>query len=65
MTTIYFATNHATAIPIMQGAYRGDVELPLGYIDTPNQGNRLPEDVLWCMDNAARVANAMLDKVKL
>ena len=52
MTTIYFATNHATAIPLMQD-------------DTPNQGNRLPEDVLWCMDNAARMANAMLDKVKL
>ena len=30
MTTIYFATNHATAIPLMQDAYRGEVELPLG-----------------------------------
>ena len=39
--------------------------MPLGYIDTPNQGNRLPEDVLWCMGNAARTANAMLDKLKL
>jgi hypothetical protein len=51
MTTIYFATNHASAIPLMQAAYRGEAALPLGYIDTPNQGNRLPEDVLWCADN--------------
>ncbi|MGO9381163.1 MAG: hypothetical protein ACLP4W_03480 [Mycobacterium sp.] len=64
MTTIYFATNHATAIPLMQAAYRGEVELRFG-IDTPEQANRLPEDVLWCMDNAARMASAMLDKVKL
>ncbi|MGO9156406.1 hypothetical protein [Mycobacterium sp.] len=44
-----------------------DEELPAGHepIDTPNQGNALPDDVLWCMDNAARMANAMLDKVKL
>ena len=46
MTTIYFATNHATIIPLMQDAYRGEVELPLGYIDTRNQGNALPADVL-------------------
>ncbi|MGO9156408.1 hypothetical protein [Mycobacterium sp.] len=30
MTTIYFATNHATAIPLMQDAYRGELDVPHG-----------------------------------
>jgi hypothetical protein len=52
--TIWFGTNHKTFVPLAQAAFRGDLEIeipPLGYIDTPNQGNALPEDVLWCADN--------------
>lgn len=42
---LYFA-NPCT--PLVVAAMRDD---QLGYIDTPAQGNRRPEGVMWCADN--------------
>jgi len=50
--TIWFGTAHRTFIPLAQASYRGELSIPLGYIDTPNQGNALPLDVIWCADNS-------------
>jgi hypothetical protein len=49
--TIYFSANHASVVPMIQASSLGLIAPPLGYIDTPNQGNALPENVIWCADN--------------
>lgn len=43
----YFA--NPCGAPVIEAMRRGD----LGFIDTPAQGNKRPDDVVWCADNGA------------